>query len=71
MSQDVCPVVEDETGWRRQTTVEVTLAGKILGVSRNTAYAGVKSGDIPSIRIESRILVPVAGLRRMLGEVAP
>lgn len=47
-------------------TVSVEEAGRILRISKNTAYAGVHSGDIPSIRIGRRILVPTAGLRRLL-----
>lgn len=47
-------------------TVPVEEAGEILGISRNSAYEGVKSGEIPSIRVGRRIMVPTAGLRRML-----
>ena len=38
-----------------------------LGVSRETAYAMVRDGVVPSIRAGSRILVPTALLRRKLG----
>lgn len=50
-----------------ELTVPVEVAGEALGLSRNSAYEGCKSGQIPSIRIGKRIAVPTAPLRRMLG----
>lgn len=47
-------------------TVSVDEAVELLGVGRSTGYAGVKSGEIPSIRVGSRIRVPTAGLLRLL-----
>ena len=46
-------------------TVEQT--AKLLGISRGLAFAAVRSGDIPSVRIGRRILVPRERLRQMLG----
>lgn len=40
---------------------------RILGVARGTAYEAVRRGDIPSIRVGKRILVPRAKLHAMLG----
>jgi excisionase family DNA binding protein len=37
-----------------------------LGISRNSAYEGVRRGDIPGIRIGRRIVVPRVPLDRML-----
>jgi Helix-turn-helix domain len=51
-------------------TLTVTETGGILGVCRNTAYTAVKTGEIPSINLGGRIAVPVAALRRKLGEIA-
>lgn len=48
-------------------TVTVTEAGQILGVGRSAAYDAVARGDLPSIRLGRRLLVPTAGLRRLLG----
>lgn len=42
-------------------------AGRALGLGRNATYDGVKRGDIPSLKIGGRIVVPTATLRRMLG----
>ena len=47
-------------------TLTVTEASKTLGISRNKAYEAAKRGDIPTIRIGKRILVPMAALERML-----
>ncbi len=39
---------------------------KILNLGRNSVYAAAKSGDIPTIKIRGRLLVPKAALDRML-----
>lgn len=46
-------------------TVEQT--ARVLGISRGLAFAAVRNGDIPSIRIGRRILVPRDRLRQKLG----
>jgi excisionase family DNA binding protein len=45
-------------------TVEQT--AQVLGISRGLAFTAVRAGDIPSIRIGRRILVPRDQLRQML-----
>jgi excisionase family DNA binding protein len=50
-----------------QRTYSVTEAARILGISRNSAYEGVRRGEIPVIRVGGRILVPAAALNRLLG----
>lgn len=47
-------------------TVSVDAAAKALGVSRASAYAAAKSGEIPTIRVGRRMVVPTAALRRLL-----
>jgi hypothetical protein len=49
-----------------QPTVPVPVAGAILGVSRATAYEAARTGQLPTIRLGTRIVVPVAALRRLL-----
>ena len=49
-----------------QPTMDVEAVGEALGVSRSTAYEAVRSGEIPSIRIGRRIVVPTAAVRRLL-----
>ena len=51
-------------GPRGTLTVEET--ARYLGISRNSAYAGVKSGDIRSVRVGARILIPRAALQKLL-----
>ncbi len=48
-------------------TLTVDQAAKILHVSRASAYKAVHSGEIPSIRVGHRVLVPTALLLAMLG----
>jgi excisionase family DNA binding protein len=48
-------------------TYDVEEAGRMLGISRNAAYAAVKDGTIPSIKIgPKRIVVPKAAFDRLL-----
>jgi excisionase family DNA binding protein len=49
---------------RPTLTLDETAA--ILGISRDSAYKGAACGDIPTIRIGRRLLVPTATIRRML-----
>ncbi|MFC2032692.1 helix-turn-helix domain-containing protein [Chloroflexota bacterium] len=47
-------------------TLTVTECAKHLGIGRNSAYEAVKKGEIPSIRVGKRLLVPVVALDRLL-----
>jgi excisionase family DNA binding protein len=51
-----------------RAVLTVEEAGRLLGVSRGLAYEAVQRGEIPSVRIGRRILVPAAALRTLLGE---
>lgn len=55
-----CPSAEE------QPTMSVPDAGRILGLSRQSAYDAATRGDLPTIRIGRRLLVPTSALRRML-----
>jgi hypothetical protein len=50
-----------------QLSVSVELAGRAFRLSRGPAYEAVRTGQIPSIRIGRKIVVPTAPLRKMLG----
>jgi excisionase family DNA binding protein len=41
-------------------------AGRLLGISRNGSYEAAKRGDIPTIRIGRRLLVPKAPFHRVI-----
>ena len=58
----------DFKGTRRTATI-VEVAN-VLGIGRNQAYEAARRGEIPSIRIGKRLLVPLAALERMLEEAA-
>ena len=45
----------------------VDQAAKVLGIGRATAYELVRNGDITSVRLGRRIVVPVAHLAEQLG----
>jgi len=58
------PQANTEALERRTYTVEE--AGRLLGLSRNTAYARATDGSLPTIRFGRRLLVPKAALDRLL-----
>ena len=45
-------------------------AGKLLGLGRSGTYEAARRGDIPTIKIGSRILMPKAALLKLLEETA-
>jgi len=49
-------------------TISCEEARKQLGVSRGSIYQAVNTGQIPSIRVGRRILIPVNALRKLLEE---
>ena len=46
-------------------------AAELLGIGRTTAYQAVWRGELPHIRIGTRILVPRAALDRLLAGDSP
>lgn len=48
-------------------TLTVEQAAEVLGIGRSTAYELVHTGDIPSLRLGRRIVVPIARLASRLG----
>jgi excisionase family DNA binding protein len=52
-------------------TLTVEEAAATLGISRAFAYEAVRRGEIPSIRIGRRVLVPHAALNRLLSATDP
>jgi Helix-turn-helix domain len=47
-------------------TVDVVTAGKMLGLGRSAAYRAAARGDIPSLRIGGKVLVPLVRLAKLL-----
>jgi excisionase family DNA binding protein len=55
----------------KRLTVTVEEAAKILGIGRGLAYEAIRTGQIKSVRIGRRILVPLAPLQKMLNADVP
>ncbi len=55
----------------QRLTLTVEEAAERLGISRTLAYEAVRRGEIPSIRIGRRILVPASRLDDLLGGPEP
>jgi hypothetical protein len=50
-----------------EPVLTVERAGAIIGLGRSAAYDAIRRGDLPSIRIGRRVVVPTARLADMLG----
>lgn len=48
-------------------TIGVEEAGRWIGLGRSASYDAAGRGEIPTIKIGRRLVVPTALLRRMLG----
>jgi excisionase family DNA binding protein len=48
--------------------ITVPEAGEQLGLSKSSAYEAAKRGDIPTIRIGRRLLVPCDAVDRLLSQ---
>jgi excisionase family DNA binding protein len=57
-------------GQQEKLTLTVTEAAQLLGLSRASAYEAIRMGQIPSIRIGSRIIIPKIALVEMLKEAS-
>ena len=51
-------------------TYRIEEAAQLLGIGRNHAYEAAKRGEIPSVRIGKRLLVPKAALDKLLKSAA-
>ena len=48
--------------------ISVLECARLLGLGKNLCYEAIQRGEIPSIKVGGRILVPVAALDKMLGD---
>jgi excisionase family DNA binding protein len=62
----VLPTVRHVPDPSERPTITIDEVCPILGLSRSATYQAASNGEIPTIRIGRRILVPTAALRRML-----
>jgi predicted DNA-binding transcriptional regulator AlpA len=51
-------------------TLSVPAAGKLLGLSRNASYEAAARGDLPTVRIGSRLFVPKRAMDELLNSAA-
>ncbi len=49
-------------------TLTVDSCARLLGLSRNSCYEGIKRGEIPHIKIGKRILIPRLALEKLLAD---
>ena len=64
LSEEVQTTVE---GLRGRAVISVDELARVLDVGRGEAYAAVHRGEVPSLRIGRRIVIPTPALLRMLG----
>ncbi|MFB9618843.1 helix-turn-helix domain-containing protein [Brooklawnia cerclae] len=64
--EDRRPVTIDDV--RGRATIRVwPEAAELLGISKDAAYRAAAAGQIPTLRLGRRLLVPVPKLLEMLG----
>lgn len=59
MDETVSPTSE-------RLTVTIPAAGKMLGLSRQSAYEAAARGEIPTLRFGKRLVVPLKALHQLL-----
>ena len=55
-----------ENNWKEKLTLSVDETSRLLNVSRHTVYEAVRRGEVPSVKLGRRILIPRAALQRLL-----
>ncbi|NNM98718.1 MAG: helix-turn-helix domain-containing protein [Candidatus Eremiobacteraeota bacterium] len=57
---------------QRRLTCSISEAGALLGIGRASAYEAARTGQIPTVTLGRRKVVPRAALERLLsGETRP
>lgn len=55
----------------QRLTLTVDEAARLLGISRALAYELVRDGEIPSLRLRRRIVIPRRAIDALLGGESP
>ncbi len=55
-----------KTGLEERAALSIAETCRLLGMSRGALSRAIAKGDIPSIRVGGRILIPKAALGRLL-----
>lgn len=61
---------EQTSDWLAETgllVIDVPAAAELLGISRSSGYEAARRGELPTIKLGRRLVVPVAKLRTMVG----
>lgn len=56
--------------WKAEDVVSVPRAGRVFGLGRSASYAAAQKGQIPTLKIGGRLVVPTARLLELLGQKA-
>jgi excisionase family DNA binding protein len=56
---------------QERPTLTVEEVAEVLGISRTLAYKAARAGELPVIKINSRLIVPTEALLRWMDEVQP
>lgn len=62
------PAVDPFASIRGRAVIGVEETAALLGLGRSAAYRAVRSGELPSLRLGRRTLIPVPALLELLGE---
>jgi excisionase family DNA binding protein len=68
---DTATVKTLQPDWTARTTLTVTETADVLRIGRSAAYEAIRAGQIPSLRIGRRVLVPVSALVALLNQPSP
>ncbi len=67
MDEQAAPLSLTQVAASGRATLSVEETARILGISLGSARRAVRNGEIPSLRLGARWLVPVPKLLQMLG----
>jgi len=51
--------------------LRISEAARLLSMSRSAAYAAIRSGQLPSVRVAGKWRIPRAALERLLAQAMP
>lgn len=54
------------TGWENRTVLSIEEVALILGLGRSATYESARRGELPTLRLGRRILVPVSAFSKWL-----
>lgn len=60
-------MTHNQSDFWSQPTLTVPEVAKLMRISRDSAYRAAREGQIPTLKIGRRLIVPTAQLARLLG----